>query len=59
MVARVPNSEEPVPAKICVEHDHQDGLYYLSIEVDGKEPVTIGLERQGFEELLDAGCIVR
>ncbi len=55
-VAQVPN---PVPAKICFEHDRQDGLYYLTIEVEGLESgFNIGLTRQAFEELLDAGCIV-
>ena len=58
MVALVSDSGETVPAKICVDHDNQDGLYYLSISVEGRETVSIGLSRQGFEELLDAGCIV-
>ncbi len=60
LVALVPKPEsEPVPAKVCFEHDSEDGLYYLTIEVEGRQSsFNIGMDHQAFEELLDAGCIV-
>jgi hypothetical protein len=60
LVARVPKPDsEPVSASVCFEHDSEDGLYYLTIEVEGRQSsFNIGMDHQAFEELLDAGCIV-